>query len=101
MELKTNNHSTPTWTGGANYSTIAFHGSTADKNKYRVTNIHRNDQFESVLEIFTFGENDVNCDYSCSFGFHENRRRLRLTNENFICECLNSFIILNSNLTYI
>ncbi|XP_052089016.1 uncharacterized protein LOC127725782 isoform X2 [Mytilus californianus] len=84
VELKTNNYSTPTWTGGANYSTIAFHGSTADKKKYRVTNIHRNDRFESVLEIFNFRESDVNCDYSCSFGFHENRKRLRLTEEHFV-----------------
>lgn len=88
VEFKTSNYSTPTWTGGPNYSTISFHGSTADKKKYRVTIIHGDDQFESVLEIFDFGESDVNCDYSCSFGFHENRKMLGLTEKHFVCKCL-------------
>lgn len=86
VEPSTKNLSTPTWTGGANYSLISFHDSTANKNKYRVINTISNNHFESVLEISDFSESDVNCDYSCSFGFHENRKRLGLTEEDFVCE---------------
>lgn len=87
--LPRNNYSTPTWTGGANFSLISFHGSTTKyhEKKYRVTNRQGNDKFESVLEIFNFSESDVNCDYSSSIGIHDFKKKLRLTDQNFLCEC--------------
>ncbi|CAC5409893.1 unnamed protein product [Mytilus coruscus] len=84
IEIQTN--STPTWTGGANFSLISFHGSTTKyyEKKYRVTNRQGNDKFESVLEIFNFSESDVNCDYSCSFGLYDFKKKLRLADKSFI-----------------
>ncbi|OPL33311.1 hypothetical protein AM593_04380, partial [Mytilus galloprovincialis] len=51
VELKTSNHSTPTWTGGANYSTIAFHGIPIEPKSTTVLSTLRNGHLDIIFEL--------------------------------------------------
>jgi hypothetical protein len=73
------------WLGGINYSSLAFTGSTSDPGKYAEIWKSQRGKFESILQIYTFDEKDVNVDYSCSIGGHENRKMLSITPDKFEC----------------
>lgn len=38
------------------------------------------------LEISRFSENDVNCEYTCTYSVHRGRKLLKLDDEHFVCK---------------
>ena len=78
-------HNVTSWLGGKDYSTLTFNGGTADPKKYGEIRKSYRSKFESILQIYTFDEKDVNVDYSCSIGGDEKRKRLSLASEMFEC----------------
>jgi hypothetical protein len=80
-----NTHTVTAWLGGKNFSTLTYTGGTADEGKYAEIRKFQTDNFESILQIYKFDEKDVNVDYSCSIGGHENRKRLSMAPDKFEC----------------
>ena len=78
-------HNLTSWLGGKYFSTLTYTGGTADPRKYAEIRRWHRSKFESILQIYKFDEMDVNVDYSCSIGGHENRKRLPLTSDKFEC----------------
>lgn len=73
--------STRIWQGGQQYVQLCRNGISLNPKKYRESTIRF--PFESILEIKTFSEDDVDCDYSCSIGFIKDRHRLSLNEKDF------------------
>ena len=80
-----NTHNVTAWLGGKNFSTLAYIGGTSDPGKYGEIRKFQARNIESILEIYKFDEKDVNVDYSCSIGGHENRKKLSLAPDKFEC----------------
>lgn len=78
--------STRTWLGGPGYTTISIDGASSNPKKYM--EVTSRVPFRSLLEIYDFSENDVDCDYSCSIGYHEDRHILSLNETEFECKFL-------------
>lgn len=72
---------TRTWQGGPGYTSIYFNGVSSNPDKYM--EVTAREPYRSLLEIYNFSENDVDCDYSCSIGFHEDRHKLSLNPSDF------------------
>jgi len=80
-----NIHNVTSWLGGKSYATLTFTGGTADPKKYAEIRKWHIRKFESILQIYKFDEMDVNVDYTCSIGGHENRNMLSLASDKFEC----------------
>ena len=76
-------HNATSWLGGEDSSTLTQNGATADTRKYAEIRKWQRGKFESILQIYKFDEKDVNVDYSCSIGDHENGKRLSLESDKF------------------
>ena len=76
-------HNVTSWLGGEDSSTLTHNDVNADTSKYAEIRKWQRGKFESILQIFKFDEKDVNVDYSCSIGGHENRKKLSLESDKF------------------
>ncbi|VDI68834.1 Hypothetical predicted protein [Mytilus galloprovincialis] len=73
--------STRQWIGGPRYRSLCHENKCDSSNKYEIMN---QASCLYTLMIRNFTEQDVNCEYTCSYGVSRNRKNLTLDEERFI-----------------
>lgn len=71
------------WTGGAKNRLLCFNGVTINPQKYEETEESSN---KYTLQIKETTEDDLDCSYSCRFGFQSDEKILYVTENNFNCK---------------
>lgn len=71
------------WIGGPKYRSLCYEDKCAISNKYEVM---KQPNCLYTLMIRNFSEQDVNCEYTCSYGVSRMRRNLTLDEKRFIYE---------------
>lgn len=68
------------WYGGKPYDFLCRNGDCRNNAKY----FERTEGMcKYTLTIYNFSENDVNCEYTCSYGVHRSRKMLKLDGQHF------------------
>lgn len=68
------------WTGGAKNRLLCFNGVTTNPQKYKE---YKESVSKYTLQIKETTEDDLDCPYSCRFGFQSDEKILYVTEENF------------------
>lgn len=71
------------WTGGLRNRLLCFNGVTTNPSKYKETEDVAGDTY--TLQINETSEDDLECPYSCRFGFQTDEKILYVTKDNFLC----------------
>lgn len=79
------------WSGGPFNALLCMNGISANRLKYK--EILGKDKSQYILEINSFTEFDVDCEYKCVFGVDITRKTLTLNEEDYECKCC--YIIFN------
>ncbi|CAG2197248.1 unnamed protein product [Mytilus edulis] len=69
------------WTGGAQNRLLCFNGVTTNPQKYKET---EESSYKYTLQIKETTEDDLDCPYSCRFGFQADEKTLYVTKDNFV-----------------
>lgn len=77
------------WYGGPRHRSLCYNNNCTISNKYEVM---KQSRCQYTLMIRNFSEQDVNCDYTCSYGVSQKRRNLSLDEHRFICKQLICFL---------
>ncbi|XP_063397466.1 uncharacterized protein LOC134681753 [Mytilus trossulus] len=69
------------WSGGPYNALLCMNGISANRLKYN--EIPGKDKSQYILEINSFSESDVDCEYKCQFGVDITRKTLQLNEEDY------------------
>ena len=74
------------WYGGPKKKLLLYNNGSVDATKYEDRTNLPSTEFSLVIKNYT--ESDLNVNYACSCGFKSYTKRLDLSNNNFICKCI-------------
>ena len=77
------NQSSLLWFGGSENTVLSLDGFPSDQNKYKEYVISTR-QF--LLKIFNTSETDVNCCYTCVYGFNFDEKMVDLNKMKYLCK---------------